>query len=162
MFTLDTAATSVNGLTLDEDGIAWASDDEKFKQPSGFKYTTVTDLSRTCADEGLPDTCKTYTDTTSSTTYYYYYPNDDTVQYLYESYPDQISPIIGVTDEHFKVWMRPAALPQFRKLYGEHHYQLYIYIYMFSLCFVISMNIFLRYLYIYLLFSQFIIITYYY
>lgn len=133
VFTLDTATTSVSGLTLDEDGIAWASDDEKFKQPSGFKYTTVTDLSRTCADEGLPDTCKTYTDTTTSTTYYYYYPNDDTVQYLYESYPDQISPIIGVTDEHFKVWMRPAALPQFRKLYGEHHYQLYIYIYVFPM-----------------------------
>ncbi len=72
-----------------------------------------------CATEGLPDDCKYYQDPATGTQYYFHYPNDDTVQYLYETYPNHISPIDGVTDQHFKVWMRPAALPQFRKLYGE-------------------------------------------
>jgi hypothetical protein len=104
---------------MDEGGIAWASDKEKFKQPSGFKSAEVT-AGATCADANLPATCKAYTDPATGQEYLYYYPNDDTVQYLYESYPDQISPILGVTDDHFKVWMRPAALPQFRKLYGAY------------------------------------------
>ena len=106
---------------MDESSIAWSSDAQKFVQPSGFKYTEVTSFSHTCTDAavGLPAGCKTYTDPTTNQMYYFYYPNDDTVQYLYESYPQHISPIVGVTDEHFKVWMRPAALPQFRKLYGE-------------------------------------------
>lgn len=49
----------------------------------------------------------------------FYYPDDATTQYLYESYSKVISPIDGVTDKHFKVWMRPAALSKFRKLYGK-------------------------------------------
>ena len=49
--------------------------------------------------------------------YAYHYPDENTTQYLYETYP-QISPLDGVTDEHFIVWMRVATLPTFRKLYG--------------------------------------------
>jgi hypothetical protein len=40
----------------------------------------------------------------------YWYPSDDTIQYLYESYPDNISPIQGVENEHFMVWMRYVAI----------------------------------------------------
>jgi len=48
----------------------------------------------------------------------YHYPDEDTTQYLYETYPNVISPLEGVTNEHFVVWMRVATLPTFRKLYG--------------------------------------------
>ena len=50
--------------------------------------------------------------------YAYDYPEDDTTQYLYETYPKIISPLEHVTNEHFIVWMRVATRPDFRKLYG--------------------------------------------
>lgn len=118
LITLNTANSSPSSVTLDDSDIAWKSDDEKFKQPKGFKYVEVADFTSSCEDNGLDDDCKQYT-SPNGQKYLYYYPDDDEVQYLYESYPDQISPIDGVTDDHFKVWMRPAALPQFRKLYGK-------------------------------------------
>lgn len=67
----------------------------------------------------MPTGCKYYYEASSNTSYLYYYPDEDTTQYLYESYPDQISPIDGITDQHFKVWMRTAPLPNFRKIYGK-------------------------------------------
>jgi hypothetical protein len=104
---------------MDETNIAWSTDREtKFKQPSGFQFAAA-DSSASCESVGLPATCKTYFDTTESVTYKYYYPNDETTQYLYETYPAQISPIKGVTDEHFIVWMRTAGMPDFRKSYGK-------------------------------------------
>jgi hypothetical protein len=119
VFTLNTTTTSVENLSLDESNIAWSSDDEKFKQPSGFKSVRIDgDFPDSCSGGNMPSGCQNYTDPKTNQKYLYYYPQDSTVQYLYESYPDQISPIDGVTDEHFKVWMRPAALPRFRKLYG--------------------------------------------
>jgi LEM3 (ligand-effect modulator 3) family / CDC50 family len=42
-----------------------------------------------------------------------------TSQYLHESFPEVISPLDGVKDEHFIVWMRVAGLRQFRKPYGR-------------------------------------------
>mmetsp|Transcript_67870 Transcript_67870/g.141519 ORF Transcript_67870/g.141519 Transcript_67870/m.141519 type:complete len:360 (-) Transcript_67870:101-1180(-) len=118
VFTLDSTNSIPQNSTLDESGIAWASDDVKFKQPSGFKSKAVNNFGTSCTAEGLPVDCQQYTDS-SGQKYLFYYPDEDDVQYLYESYPGLISPIDGVTDEHFKVWMRPAALPTFRKLYGK-------------------------------------------
>ena len=112
-------SSSVPDSTLDETDISLLSErNKKFKQVTGFESKVVT-VSDTCASAGLPSDCKSYNDPASGLLYKYYYPDDSTVQYLHESYPKQISPIMGVMDEHFMVWMRTAALPIFRKLYGR-------------------------------------------
>lgn len=115
-------------LVMIEDGIAWKSDVEyTFAQPgepggpNSFEYSECPDKDCTancCRPEdscinGLP-----YVDPATSKCYRFFYPNDDTTQYLYETYPKIISPIEGVTNEHFIVWMRIATQPDFRKLYG--------------------------------------------
>mmetsp|Transcript_22771 Transcript_22771/g.63309 ORF Transcript_22771/g.63309 Transcript_22771/m.63309 type:complete len:395 (+) Transcript_22771:113-1297(+) len=115
-------------LEMSEEGIAWQSDiDYMFNQPKGFRYeecpesTDCSDENNTCCDgdewscgkKGTP-----WVDPKDGKCYRYYYPNEDTTQYLYETYEDIINPIEGVTNEHFIVWMRVALQPSFRKLYG--------------------------------------------
>lgn len=117
MFTLQSNDSTPKGLSLNENDIAWSSDFDKFKQPDGFQKVVVTSRTTTCASVGLPSTCQFFND--SGTAYLYQYPNEDENLYLYEMYPNIISPIQGVQDEHFMVWMRTAALPSFRKLYGK-------------------------------------------
>ena len=114
---------SPSDTAMDEDGITWYYDrKQKFQQVTGFAYGETKSFSVPCksvlgGDYSESD-CGQYTDT-DGTMYYYYYPDDDSVQYLYESFPDNISPIDGVTDEHFISWMRTAGLSTFRKLYGK-------------------------------------------
>ena len=107
-------------LKVNEEGIAWVSDLEYiFNQPNGFR-------SEACPNGCTSDCCATeewscrehYYDPKTDTCYRYDYPDDDRTQYLHETYPDIISPLEGVTNEHFVVWMRVAAQPTFRKLYG--------------------------------------------
>lgn len=106
--------------SLIEDGIAWQSDiDYKFRQPAKFKEkmcTSCDDAECICQP---PWTCSSpYYNHNTDTCHLYSYPNDNITQYLYETYPDIISPLDGVQNEHFIVWMRVAAFSKFRKLYG--------------------------------------------
>ena len=125
-FALNSAASDPSTLTLDETNIALPTDKASlYAQVSGFQYVaancsaSVMPPSSACVGSGLLAGCKCYVDATTKQSYYFYYPNDDSTQYLYETYPNQISPIDGVTDEHFIVWMRTSSLPTFRKLYGK-------------------------------------------
>ena len=121
-----------NDLVMMEDGIAWQSDLEyAFAQPEGFRAALCpnngTLCDETCCtgvdDEGelagLEWSCKKpHFEENEGVCYRYYYPEDEKTQYLHETYSNIISPLEGVTNEHFVVWMRIATNPDFRKLYG--------------------------------------------
>ena len=109
---------SLHHKNMDESNIAWPSDSDKFKQPDGF--ISVPD------PDGKPLETQTSSDCQAARyngelQVLLFRPSN--VQYLYETYSDPppgeggISPIVGVTDEHFMVWFRTAARPNFRKLY---------------------------------------------
>ncbi|CAJ1970292.1 unnamed protein product [Cylindrotheca closterium] len=111
-------------LEMNEEGIAWRSDLEyKFGLPEGFQMQecpTVEECSGNstcCQDNGF--SCDSPARSKQDGKCYAYdYPEADTTRYLHETYPDMISPLEHVTNEHFVVWMRTETRPQFRKLYG--------------------------------------------
>jgi hypothetical protein len=114
-----------NDLVMMEDGIAWQSDIEyAFSQPDDFRMDPCPNdgaCDESCCDddeEGEWSCDKPYYVEAEDTCYRFFYPDDETTQYLWETYPDIISPLEGVTNEHFVVWMRIATQPTFRKLYG--------------------------------------------
>lgn len=108
---------------LDETGIALPTDIPLFQNVQGFVSKQVEYVNYStnyCAELGVSEgACGVYNSSASNSTYLYFYPNDDTTQYLYETFPEVISPIEGVTNEHFITWMRVEGLPTFRKLYGR-------------------------------------------
>jgi LEM3 (ligand-effect modulator 3) family / CDC50 family len=111
---------------MNESGISLSADRFSFRQVEGFQSVMVANNSNPCSASGCPCSqygitagCLSYLDSSTGQWYLFYYPDNDSVQYLYESYPKQISPLDGIKDEHFLVWMRPTFLPTFRKLYGS-------------------------------------------
>ena len=119
-----TSGQDMNDIPLEmiETGIAWQSDlDWIFSQPTGFRSEVCPNnvgCTKSCCDGDDWSCDEPWIDPKDGTCYRFFYPQDNTTQYLYETYPDIISPLEGVTNEHFVVWMRVALQPTFRKLYG--------------------------------------------
>lgn len=120
VITLAPGSNDANGdeLIMVEEGIAWTSDLEyRFKMPDGYRQekcevcdpSCCTDLGFSCTEPALDKVGDCYA---------FDYPDAENTQYLYQTYPDIVSPLEHVTNEHFVVWMRVATRPSFRKLYG--------------------------------------------
>lgn len=120
---IDNGSTDVDGnkLVLREDGIAWRSDLKyRYKMPDGYREALCPEDqcdASCCENNGF--SCDTPArHPRDGLCYAYDYPEPTTTQYLYQTYPNIVSPLEHVKNEHFVVWMRMAATPDFRKLYG--------------------------------------------
>lgn len=123
IFTLSEQVLDADGNlnTFREDGIAWGSDLKyKFKMPDGFRSGVCPEgrCDASCCEAFNFSCQEPAINQTDGLCYAYHYPNQNTTQYLYQTYPNIVSPLEHVTNEHFVVWMRVAATPNFRKLYG--------------------------------------------
>lgn len=120
-FTTDAKDAEGNKLVMTEEGIAWGSDLKyRFKMPYGYNQKECPEGqcdSSCCESFGFSCT-EPAISPKDGLCYAYHYPDEGTTQYLYETYPSIISPLEHVTNEHFVVWMRVAATPNFKKLYG--------------------------------------------
>lgn len=124
-FTLLNTAGAVdeqgNDLVMREDGIAWTSDLKyRFKMPGGYeeKLCGADKCDPSCCEDEEYSCTEPAISPKDGLCYAYNYPEQSTTQYLYQTYPSIISPLEHVRNEHFVVWMRVAAAPNFRKLYG--------------------------------------------
>lgn len=125
--TLTASGSTINGQSpavtqMSSTNINLGIYDDLFKQVDGYESATVsTCTGHSCSSlpSGRSTGCECYDGPLTTTPYIYYYPDDDTTQYLHETYPTIISPEEGVTNVHFKNWMNIAALPNFLKLYGH-------------------------------------------
>ncbi|CAM9363311.1 unnamed protein product [Ectocarpus sp. 12 AP-2014] len=118
----DIIELTTENVTMSEKDISWKSDREtRFKQPPGFTFAECS-ADTSCSDclgGSKYSSCGDHTDESTGTEYKFWYPDDEKTQFLHETYPEVVSPIEGVLNEHFIVWMRTAGLPRFRKLYGR-------------------------------------------
>jgi len=135
----DVITLETDGLHMRETNLAWKSDHhDRFKQPSDFRWSATDQDVSGCIKTLCPDDlCNDAMGRTGCMGYVcqggdfdagkcsagqntvYYYRKPDKYQYLYETFPEVVSPLVGVKNEHFQVWMRLGGLRNFRKPYGR-------------------------------------------